>query len=106
MSFFRLSRPTFLAKFQEGLGVGGREREREERKRREDTGGGEAKTNYWNAANISSGIPSAFGGPERWSLEKYVNTLLREEENSRSSSMFGQRARTIGRFKSMLNERI
>lgn len=22
---------------------------------------GRAKTNYWNAANISSGIPSAFG---------------------------------------------
>lgn len=44
---------------------------------REDTGGGgeAGKTNYWNAANISSnGIPSAFGGPERRSLEKYVNT--------------------------------
>lgn len=50
------------------------------------------KTNYWNAANISSGILS-----ERLSSEN-VNTLLRKR-SLRMLAAFGQRARTIGHLK-------
>lgn len=111
MSFFRLSRPTFSGKFRRVVRSGNAGRRRGCWWRR---GRGRSGEGYrWGELRRIIGMPQIFlpgfhppAGSGRLSWRN-VNTLLRRRPaGTLDYPMFGQRARTIGRFKATLNERV